>query len=65
MIEETLSKLDLSLDYHFGTAEIIELAKFFRRNQEVLPDSLTKFSYVIEQIIYKNLSIDEAETFYS
>lgn len=65
MLEKKLLDLNLTLDYHFGPAEIVDLAKFLRKNEEVLPDSLIKFSSSIEKIIYENLSIDEAETFYS
>ena len=55
----------LSLDYHFNEREIKLLARFFRNNQEEIPDALLDFSMKIEQTIYNSMSIDEAEAFYS
>ena len=55
----------ISLDYHFNEREIKLLARFFRNNQERLPDGLLNFSMKIERAIYNSMSIDEAEAFYS
>lgn len=55
----------LSLDYHFNESEIKLLARFFRNNQEQLPDGLLDFSTKIERAIYNSMSIDEAQAFYS
>ena len=56
---------ELSLDYHFNEHEIRLLAKFFRNNQEKLPDGLLDFSAKIERAIYTSMSIAEAQAFYS
>ncbi|MBQ9206607.1 MAG: hypothetical protein IJ158_07830 [Treponema sp.] len=55
----------ISLDYHFTENEIKLLARFFRTNQEQLPDGLLDFSTKIERAIYNSMSIDEAQAFYS
>lgn len=55
----------MTLDYHFSETEIKFLARFFRKNQEHLPDELLNFSSQIEHAIYNSMSIDEAEEFYS
>lgn len=55
----------LSLDYHFSADEIRLLARFFRNNQESLPDGLVDFAMKVERVIYNSMSIDEAEAFYS
>ena len=55
----------MTLDYHFSETEIKFLARFFRKNQEHLPDELLNFSSQIERAIYNSMSIDEAEEFYS
>lgn len=55
----------LSLDYRFSEREIKLLARFFRSNQEHIPDGLLDFSMRVERAIYSSMSIDEAEAFYS
>ena len=55
----------ISLDYHFNENEIKLLARFFRKNQEQLPDGLIDFATKIERVIYNSMSIDEAQSFYS
>ena len=59
------SNNSLSLDYHFNEREIRLLAKFFRNNQEKLPDGLIDFSTKIERTIYNSMSIAEANAFFS
>lgn len=54
-----------SLDYHFTANEIRYLAKFFRKNQEILPDALINFAMEIEKVIYNSMTISEAQKFYS
>lgn len=62
---ESLEVKSLSLDYHFNEREIRNLARFFRNNQEQLPDALLTFASKIERAIYNSMSIGEAEAFYS
>lgn len=54
-----------SLDYSFNAEEVRALARFFRKNQDALPDALFAFASKIEREIYNSMSIDEAESFYS
>ncbi|MBQ4378441.1 MAG: hypothetical protein II821_04520 [Treponema sp.] len=55
----------MSLDYHFNEREIRLLARFFRNNEEKLPDGLLDFTSQIERAIYNSMSIAEAQAFYS
>jgi hypothetical protein len=59
------SDKSLSLDYHFSSDEIRVLARFFRNNQRNIPAGLEEFAAVVEKVIYNNMSIYEAEKFYS
>lgn len=54
-----------SLEYKFTLSEIKLLAKFFRKNQEKIPEGLETFCKVIEDTIYNSLSIEEVSQFYS
>lgn len=54
-----------SLDYSFSVEEVHALARFFRKNQDGIPDVLFTFASKIEREIYNSMSIDEAESFYS
>lgn len=60
-----MSDSDLSLSYDFTPEEIKLLAKFFRKNQETLPDGLFSFLSAVEKSIYKTLPMREVATFYS
>ncbi|MBQ3669848.1 MAG: hypothetical protein II921_00025 [Treponema sp.] len=60
-----MNESDLSLSYNFTPEEIKLLAKFFRRNQESLPDGLFAFLSAIERTIYNALPMKEVATFYS
>lgn len=62
---QSAEKVSLSLDYIFDEREIRALARFFRANQERLPDELLAFSSRIERMIYNSMSIAEAQAFYS
>lgn len=55
---------DQPLAYVFSDTELKTLASFFRRNAP-LPDILYSFNGFIENYIYQNLTIDEAERVYS
>lgn len=62
---ETKNTNSMSLDYHFNEKEILLLARFFRKNQEQIPDGLLDFSMKIERTVYNSMSIAEAQAFYS
>gem|GEM_PF-690763 len=64
-LDNTQKINQLSLDYRFSEQEIRLLARFFRKNQEQIPDGLLDFSTKIERAIYNSLSIAEAQAFYS
>lgn len=64
-LDNTQKINQLSLDYRFSEQEIRLLARFFRNNQEQIPDGLLDFSTKIERAIYNSLSIAEAQAFYS
>lgn len=65
MIDMTDSIKNLSLTYSFTPREVSTLARLFRKYQDKIPEELIDFSLAIEKEIYNNLSIEEAQIFYS
>lgn len=63
MISDGQSKKN-ELSYTFSEREIITLAKVFRKCQENIPDDLINFATVIEQEVYKSMSIEEVKRFF-
>lgn len=53
-----------TLNYNFSFREISLLAKFFRKNQDKMPDGLESFLRAIENAVYNNLSLDQIREFY-
>lgn len=52
------------VSYTFSDAELKALAYFFRQSHSV-PDELYTLNSLVEKYIYENMTIDEAERFYS
>lgn len=50
--------------YHFSDSELKALAALFRQCNQ-LPDDLYMFNVFVEKYIYQNLTIAEAERFYT
>lgn len=65
MIDMTNAIKKLSLNYSFSPKELATLARIFRTHQDKIPEELIDFSLAIEREIYNNLSIEEAQIFYS
>lgn len=65
MIDMTDAIKRLSLNYSFSPKELVTLARIFRTHQDKIPEELIDFSLAIEREIYNNLSIEEAQIFYS
>jgi hypothetical protein len=53
------------LSYNFSSREIAILARFFRDNQDKLPEGLETFTKSLEDSVYNSLSLEEARLFYS
>ncbi len=63
--DKNSSKGKFSLDYNFTSREIAVLARYFRNNQESIPQELDKFSKAVEAAIYSALTLDEASEFFN
>lgn len=64
-INKTDNITQFKLEYNFTSREIAVLAKFFRNNQDKIPEGLDKFSKAVECAIYDQLTLEEASRFYS
>lgn len=53
-----------SLSYTFKSEEIALLAKFFRNNQDKLPEGLELFERAVQDSVYNALSLEQIREFY-
>jgi hypothetical protein len=56
---------NFNFSYNFDSEETAKLAKFFRENQERLPNGLEKFSKALEDAVYHGLSLEQARKFFT
>ena len=51
-------------EYSFSESEVRTLALLLRKHEDVLDSSLDSFSAFIEDLLYSNMTIEEAEAFF-
>ncbi len=54
-----------SFSYTFSEKELQSLMLFLRRYQQLMPEKLENFMQALEKHFYENMSIGEAEEFFS
>ncbi|MGI5172053.1 hypothetical protein H0R92_00420 [Treponema sp. OMZ 840] len=52
-------------EYRFSLHEIKQLALFFRKHEDSLPEELQNFFSFLESCIYNSMTIEEAERFFN